>query len=756
MPLKASHTYLVNYGAHLFCSTCRRIHQVILIPLIATCRYSCNFIFVAFDPKEYQRALKQGVVRSAYARVMFVGPGGVGKSSLLHGLMNKPLPTADSTQLADTMAVKPATKKWFSAGGDSASFWREITDNDETMELVGLVHLVAKASAGHSTSSRFISLLNNITFSSDHAVTEESSDSEVVYMYSDRHVALKHDHHSIVKIQQKVVNDVLTQAVKIAKRNRNAEAPEEEVLINIWDCGGQPVFLDVLPAFLTQRTMFLLLYDARRSLTDSCIIRSFRCGKIIREQEHNATTLELMLEWMASIHAMLGSTESKEMVPKFPRIILVGTHGDDRQVKKKKDEITHQLNSECKGKAFVHLLKESIIVDNTTAGQGESEDPGFSYIRGETYKFADKDLSIDTPVAWVLFRRVFKKATTESRSPIVIYSVVKNIAVECGIPSKAIPSVIKFYHDLAVFFHYSEVPGLQNYVISDPQWLISQFAKILTLEGFEVFRDRLLWKFLWEQGVLVQPLYEEVWKDSELPSQSLVELLVHFLLAAPIEDVKITNLPGKEYFVSLVLPAYTFADSLGDNQTAVVTKKAAPLHLIFNTYYVPPGFFSRLVTTLLSTPCYDAKYNKMMFRVAFSKGVYRDRIVLLYGYVNSEIDEITLTKCKNSIKINVVRTQNRPQWYIPFSLTCHKILNIIAHCFRTILHWLKGIELQYAFICEHCPKEIDPDQQHYIRISLSNTVYTTLRCDKLQYVHLTANHYEWLLFFEDPQVSVTV
>ena len=113
--------------------------------------------FIAFDPEEYQRALKQGVVRSAYARVMFVGPGGVGKSSLLHGLMNKPLPKANSTQLAETVTVKPATKKWASAGEDSTSFWREITDNDEIMELVGLVLLIAKVSAGQSDSSRIVS-----------------------------------------------------------------------------------------------------------------------------------------------------------------------------------------------------------------------------------------------------------------------------------------------------------------------------------------------------------------------------------------------------------------------------------------------------------------------------------------------------------------------------------------------------------------------------------------------------------------------
>ena len=682
------------------------------------------------------------MVRSAYARVMFVGPGGIGKSSLLHGLMNKPLPEANSTQLADTVTVKPATKKWASAGVDSKSFWREVTDNDEIMELVGLVHLVARASAGHSASSRFIRLLEPTASPSLHTNTDEFT--EIVFR--DSNVASKKSGNTnIVRIQRKTVSDVLAQAVKIAKENPNAEAPEEEVLINVWDCGGQSIFLDVLPAFLTPRTMFLLFYDARTPLTDLCMIRSFHAGEIIDEHKHKATTLELMLEWMASIHAMLGSSVSAETVPKFPRIIPVGTHGDDPQVKEKKDEKIHQLNSECEGKAFAYLLKDSIIVDNTTAGQGELEDPGFSYIRRETYEFAGKDLSIRTPITWVLFRRVFKQITTESKSPIVFYQVAENIAVECGIPLTAISSAVGFYHDLAIFFHYTNVPSLRKYVIADPQWLICQFAKILVLEGFEKFPNDLLWKPLRKKGVLVQPLYEEVWKDSELPSQALVDLLVHFLLAAPIEGVKITNHPGKEYFVSLVLPAYAFSDCQSDSQPSVVTKQAAPLHLLFNTYYVPPGFFSRLVTTLLSKP---------NFQVAFSKGVYRDRIVLLYGHANNKIDEITLTKCKSSIEIKVVRTQSRPEWYMPFSLTCRNILNIITECFPTILHWLRGIELQYAFVCEHCPKKVDSDLQHYIRISLTTTVYTKLRCDKLQYAPLTADHQEWLRFSEDTQVSV--
>ena len=43
---------------------------------------------------------------------------------------------------------------------------------------------------------------------------------------------------------------------------------DDEVLFHLWDCGGQPIFLDLLPAFLSSRTVFLLMFDASKSLDE--------------------------------------------------------------------------------------------------------------------------------------------------------------------------------------------------------------------------------------------------------------------------------------------------------------------------------------------------------------------------------------------------------------------------------------------------------------------------------------------------------
>ena len=68
-----------------------------------------------------------------YGHVMFIGPPGVGKTSLLHALMNKPLPEANSTIVADTKHIKP---QWVDASGHM--HWREITEDDEIAELATL------------------------------------------------------------------------------------------------------------------------------------------------------------------------------------------------------------------------------------------------------------------------------------------------------------------------------------------------------------------------------------------------------------------------------------------------------------------------------------------------------------------------------------------------------------------------------------------------------------------------------------------
>ena len=74
---------------------------------------------------DYKEALEKGVVPAAYGRLMFLGAGGSGKSSLLDGLMGKPLRVAESTLLAVTQTL---SYQWIKTDEDA---WKLYSEDDE-------------------------------------------------------------------------------------------------------------------------------------------------------------------------------------------------------------------------------------------------------------------------------------------------------------------------------------------------------------------------------------------------------------------------------------------------------------------------------------------------------------------------------------------------------------------------------------------------------------------------------------------------
>ena len=101
----------------------------------------------------YQRALAQGQADVAYSRVMLLGPGGVGKTSLKRGLMGQPFdPTTNSTIVADVQSVRPVSRTWMKAESADQGRWCEVSEEDEIEELAQLMKIVGRApgqSPGH-------------------------------------------------------------------------------------------------------------------------------------------------------------------------------------------------------------------------------------------------------------------------------------------------------------------------------------------------------------------------------------------------------------------------------------------------------------------------------------------------------------------------------------------------------------------------------------------------------------------------------
>ena len=639
---------------------------------------------------------------------MLIGPGGVGKSSLLHGLMNLPLPhEAYSTQLADTYTLKrrgrPSETFWAKQVG---GYWVKVTDKDEIDELVHLVETVNEKKLNQNIETGNKSeLYQNIGATGSDGQNFAHSD----------------------------VNPIVKELASNLQSKSNVFISGTEVYMRVWDCGGQPVFLDILPAFLTARTLFLLMFDARRDLQQPCIHLSHRKGNTKEEQEE-ITTLELLTQWMATIHATLLKRDSSDNEhssgnekERFPQILPIGTHGDDAKVREA--TIFEPLTSACADKAFMHLVLDGHVVDNTTAGKGSEEDPSFQAIRDIADKFASSDVAIRTPVRWVLFRKVFERYA--KGKPVVSLEKVKELGRECDISEEAMDSVLAFYHDLAVLFHYKHVPSLQKVVISDPQWLVRQMAKILALEGFEIIKNINLWKLLREDGILLEPLYTMALStQNNLSPQKIIDLLEHFLIIAEIHTTGKHSVSGREYFTPSLLPRCP-ADKSSYFATSSI-QSAAPLHLIFSTKYLPPGFFTRLAAVLSKHP---------KCQVDFTNKIYRNEVKYLFGAAGQQVDRLVVTEKKFSICVQVQRVSTRSFKYPTFITTCSELFQILQDSFVEVKKWLPQINVSFALECEECA-----EKDHFIPLSAprSITPNISLLCQRNIRTVLNSDQRFWL------------
>ena len=696
----------------------------VLCTMIMFCTY-CNNC----DTADYAEALMQGEIPAAYVRLMFLGEGGSGKSSLLDGLMNNPFRDADSTALADTRSV---SYQWMEAADGAENAWIPHGEEDQVKALAAQARRVVsdKKPSGQSAVKLFdvgrksLALLKEVI--SDTTYAKEASE-----------------------IRASVFEEITHQALSPFHTNKNPD-----VVMNIWDCGGQPVFLDIIPAFLTSRTMFLLLFNASVNL-DSLYKEIWRHGgKPFPGREQNVSCKQLMTQWMQLIHASLVVSQSKApstpaVLPKSPRAMIIGTHGDQISLERA-EAVLQTLKVTFNDSAFRELIVDMMVVDNTTSGRGELEDPGYKKIRSKIHDFA-QSLIVPTPLAWGTFRRAMQKAAVTS--PIITYNHSCIIAEQCGISEDKVPSVLHFYHQLGAMLHYSTIPSLAHNVITEPEWLIKQLQKLLMPDWYCKRPENLqrMWKWLEERGVLVEEFYQEIWRDCGLDggAQSLADLLEHFDLAKKISqcprDMQLYT--GMKYFMPCMLKAQPESSDGVQSQNVSVqrleaVRKASTLHIVFKMGYVPPGFFVRVVARMTDNKQYTPLLDKV---------VYRDSITFQYN----GIDRVTIVESLQSIQIKVRRVSMRTSSYSRFGESCVSLRKeLFEMCTEVVLHWLPFVKFDIAFMCT-CS---DEQMKHFAILKPNCSQDTTLFCTRDRECKMSQQDKFWLPLpaLMQPHVSVDI
>ena len=659
---------------------------------------------------EYEEALKGGEVDVSYGRVSLIGPAAVGKTSLKHGLMNKPLPLLpESTLVANVDTVRPVSYEWARAGTSGTTYWEEVSEMDEVQEMAQLMAVIVQERKDHSAVKKIVDNIRRVFLTSP-AVAEFRPDAAPKSSVVDKKQSEQIRFHEV----EKVFHAILKRAHKIT-----SPKIDPEVWLHVWDSGGQPVFLDVLPAFLTSRTMFVLLFNASKDLKEKWDMLETVRGQQRKTDYSEMSTLDLLHQWMTAIFGHLARHDQSSQLMAYPRIMLVGTHGDQAE---NKAAVEQEVESHFTRKRYSDMLYlPPVVVDNTTAGRGKVEDPGFSIIRARIHEMTSGKLSVRTPVTWVLFRKVLKKLGRK----VMKMSEVSTVAAACHIRRQAVPAVLMFYHEVGALLFYPHIKSLQGMVITDPKWLVDQLGKLLTLEGKVGFNPtRTLWPVFFDKGIVLESLYKAVWEDCGIAPNALMDLLVHFLLAAPVPPTGLHDRSGrdKEFFLPCVLKFYhDDPANLWSNRL----HQAAPLFIAFETLgFVPPGFFARLIPSLASFPGCDQ--GRKLYKINFNKPVHRNCIT--FSCQDPKGHEVTLTELPHAIQVKVVGYSDNLK---SLQSVCQRLLRQVDQCCKRVHDTLYGLQKtmtidqelkpainfgrQYALLCQS-PKCTFPSP-HYCYIT---------------------------------------
>lgn len=247
--------------------------------------------------------------------------------------------------------------------------------------------------------------------------------------------------------------------------------------LNVWDFGGQEIYHATHQFFLTQRSLYIFVWDARQ------------------EEEHGRIDY-----WLNTVETFAADS---------PILIIMN----------KSDERTKDLNLKDLRQRFPQIVASGKV----SAKKGT----GIRSLRQFIAKQARKLPLMGTlwPSSWLAVRRALEK-TPKFHVP---YRTYMQVCEKAGIEEKEAGTLSRYLHDLGIILHFQDDILLRDTIIIRPEWGTDAVYKVLDAKPV---RER--------NGVLYDSDLPEIWSDRNLypPDRYLVilRLMANFELAFPFGD----------------------------------------------------------------------------------------------------------------------------------------------------------------------------------------------------------------------------
>ena len=505
----------------------------------------------------------------------------------------------------------------------------------------------------------------------------------------------------VSKDHQKVPENVAALVQELLKDNKKFMEGDDMYSV-IWDFGGQSVFYDTHPIFLTEKAIYILAYDLSRhpyQKADAPVKQGMY--EDIEDTDCQKTNFDYLDFWMSSIYSLVSNNTNRQETSSsetFPAVFLACTHADKPYTKE--GSPSRKIFGALR-KIYGSLLKDVFLVDNTKSGSND-ECEGVKQLREKVRSVAAKlpQMEQEIPLKWLRYEKVLYLMRKEGREKISIEEARKIASDKCGIDGEEnFRTALNFLHDQKVLINFDESPGLERMVILNPQWLVDVFKEVITFKSFNHNDQSVqrLWSEFENNGILERKLLDHVWRrfnDDQDTCESLIAIMERFNLLCrwPSEGTK------EQYLVPSMLRSPPTDDVL----KLLASAQIPSLFVRFESRRVPPGLFSRLILLFHKwtqerwmSPIKPVLFNNVaLFHILPHNAT---SLVLLCHSSSIEIvfcvgDGVALAE-EASFSCEVDRNVSRD---------IHRQMRLFLECMRKEFFWLEHMRYEMCVSCPVC------------------------------------------------------
>ncbi|XP_068754011.1 uncharacterized protein [Montipora capricornis] len=647
----------------------------------------------------YQKALQTGKVKVYRGRIIILGQPRAGKTSLKKSLLSLPFdPCQESTVGVEACEVEVDQVMNWTQSERKKPEESEFKDKIARLMAKDLIQTGAdkKNVVQKSSLVKEVKDQENLESSSNEAESssymgQKSEIAEEVENSKAKGPVEKSNKLTLNIYTATPPNDVIAQTVRyLQSRQLEDDIKTKEKILTLWDFAGQQVYYAAHSVFLSQRAVYVLVYNLNENLLAEAKPRCRQgMNEILLDNFNNESNLDNLLSWLVSVHCIRSGAidvhknlenEKKKLPYLRPPVIIVGTHADlpFEDVRTMEKRIKKIISGQEYGG---HVIAPFFAVNNTT-----KNDQGVQGLQQKIMEVLENEpyMGEEVPLRWFLFEKVVEDRVAQTIYHMDLDQLLPVIKHVCHIDDEYETALmLNFYHDLGVIVKHGRTVVLQA------QWLIDLFKQLITVPRFDeaVPKYRKYWKELQDTGILKTALVDHVFSDfieKGLRKQDILGMMeLYGLIAKFSSGMSISeNEEEQIYFV----PSQLTSSPSELCEIKPSERDPCPLFVHFLDGFVPHGLFPQFVSKCISW-CSENGFKETPKLYNSGASFLLGKHIIFALICRKRFIKVVLQSlpCSNKMAIKV-RT----------------FIEETLKGFSQELSWLSNLQYQLSVACTHC------------------------------------------------------